>query len=75
MDNAIHPQHQSMLGKRKTPRRMTKTVLPEDQREFLDRYAIEIFTDCVNSGQTFQASLAAVYLSGLQNGLELGGGK
>ena len=64
-------QHTSMRDRWRTPRGMTRTTMPEDQREFLDNYAISIFTDCVNAGHTFQAALSAIYLSGLQNGLEL----
>lgn len=65
------PQHHSMLHRSRTPSRMSRITLPDGQRQFLDRYAIEIFTDCVNAGQTFQAALSALYLSGLQNGIAL----
>ena len=44
----------------------TINVSPE-VREFMEGVALGIFTDMVNSGSTFQAALAAVYVSGLQN--------
>lgn len=53
------------------PRRMTKMPLSADQAAFVEKFALSIFTDCVNAGRTFQDAIAACYLSGLQNGIAL----
>lgn len=64
----IRAQHPSMRGKSILPHKFTRHRLTDEQITFIDNYAIGIFTDAVNAGHTFQAALAAVYLSGLQNG-------
>ena len=69
--SAIHPIHRSVpLGGIK-PRRMESTRMTAEQVEFIERFAMSIFTDCVNAGRTFQDAIAACYLSGLQNGIAL----
>lgn len=41
---------------------------PDDHAE-VTRIAVSIFADCVNRGMPFQDALLAVYLSGLQHGV------
>lgn len=67
----IRPIHRSVpLGGLK-PRRMESTRMSAEESQFIERFALEIFTDCVNAGRTFQDAIAACYLSGLQNGIAL----
>ena len=71
---ALSPQHHSTLKRRASggaPRQhnMATVRLPDDQRECIERIALAIFTDMVNSGATLQETLAAVYLSGSENAL------
>lgn len=67
----IHPIHHSVpLGGIK-PRRMESTRMTAEQVEFIERFALSIFTDCVNAGRTFQEAITACYLSGLQNGIAI----
>lgn len=42
--------------------------MQREQYEALVNVAVSIFTDCTNVGVSFQDSLLAVYLSGLQHG-------
>lgn len=48
---------------------MERISLPDDLAEGLTLIALEIFTDCVNSGIPFQNALRAIYLSGLDHGM------
>ncbi len=53
------------LAKR-TPRGMEKAHLgSREMREFIEAEAIDIFTTMTNGGCTFQQSLAAIFLSGM----------
>ncbi|HUD14546.1 MAG TPA: hypothetical protein VMQ56_12910 [Terracidiphilus sp.] len=66
----IHPIQHSMAPRlRRTPSGMSRANLPPELREFIESEAIEIFTIMVNGEATFQASLAAVYLSGVDAGI------
>jgi len=46
-------------------------VITPEHREALESISLETFTDMVNNGHTFQASLAAVYFSGIIHALEM----
>jgi hypothetical protein len=51
---------------RGAPRGMEKTRLgSKEQREFIEREAIDIFTRMTNGGCTFQQALGAIFLSGM----------
>ena len=51
---------------RSNPRNTCKANLgSKDQREFIEREAIDIFTTMTNGGCTFQQALAAIFLSGM----------
>ena len=70
----IRPVHPSVLATalmRITPINMEKLCTTLEHREFLERQSASIFTDMVNSGQSFQAALAAIYLSGMENAVAL----
>lgn len=68
--NPLRPIHASMIGRCRVPTTIgTMDVTPE-QREACERVAVETFTDMVNAGQTFQAALAAIYVSGMVHALE-----
>lgn len=68
---ALRPQHSSMIGRSREPSGFGTMVITPEQREALERVALETFTDMVNSGHTFQAALAAVYFSGTVHALEM----
>lgn len=75
--DALRPMHRSVLethararGFRPRPVNMNTVALPAEARECIERIALGIFTDMVNSGATLQETLAAVYLSGSENALE-----
>ena len=74
--DALRPMHRSVLekhararGYRPRPVNMSAVALPSEARECIERIALGIFTDMVNSGATLQETLAAVYLSGSENAL------
>jgi hypothetical protein len=69
----IQPMHASMRGSqmwRRPPPNMASITLDDGLRFDITNIALSIFTDCVNSGKTFQDAILAVYLSGLENGIE-----
>lgn len=47
---------------------MDRVKMDDEMRTALTRVALDIFTDCVNVGVSFQDTLLAIYLSGLQHG-------
>ena len=51
---------------KRNPRNMEKAMLGSmEMREFIEAEAIDIFTTMTNGGCTFQQSLAAIFLSGM----------
>ena len=71
MAEPIHALHRSMIGSQmwsRPPRQMKAMVMDHEMKAGLTEIALSIFTDCVNSGKTFQDSILAVYLSGIENG-------
>ena len=51
---------------RGAPRGMEMTRLgSKEQREFIEREALDIFTRMTNGGCTFQQALGAIFLSGM----------
>lgn len=54
-------------GRKLAPRNMTKMEIPSDVRQHIEDTALSIFADMTNSGATFQQTLAAIYLSGVEN--------
>ncbi len=74
--NTVHPIHHSIQrlrseGKGVRPKDMSKISIPIELRDGLFGITWSIFTDCVNVGVSFQDTLLAIYLSGLQHGKEL----
>jgi hypothetical protein len=66
----INIQHASMRGKRRPPYGFSSAPASIEQLETLERIAVETFASMVNNGNTFQAALAAVYVSGMMHSLE-----
>lgn len=65
--------HKSMCGSQmwsRAPVRMSSVSIDDDTKVAVTEIALSIFTDCINSGKTFQDSILAIYLSGLENGIE-----
>lgn len=67
----LHPIHHSIPLGGITPRRMSKIRMTPEESAFVEKFALSIFSDCVNAGRTFQDAITACYLSGLENGLAL----
>ena len=74
--DGLRPMHRSVRevqerarGFRPRPVNMSTVTMPPEARECIERIALGIFTDMVNSGATLQETLAAVYLSGSENAL------
>lgn len=73
---AIHPVHPSVRailaqGHTFRPKDMDRLPTTPEQRELLHRIAMSIFADCTNVGVPFQDALVAVYLSGINHGVNL----
>jgi hypothetical protein len=51
--------------RRSSPRGMEMTRTTKDQREWIEKEALDIFATMTNGGCTFQQSLAAIFLSGM----------
>lgn len=43
-------------------------VITNEQREAIQRIALDVFSACANAGMSLQEILAAVYITGLENG-------
>ena len=75
--NALEPIrviHRSLLPRQiRKPRNMERLRMDEATRETLHEVCMSIFVDCTNVGVPFQDAVLAVYLSGLEHGLRLGG--
>lgn len=71
----IQPVHHSLKGLRTTPYNMARANIDREHYEALVNVAVSIFTDCTNVGVSFQDSLLAIYLSGLQHGAAIAKGE
>ena len=71
MSAELWPIHSSKVVHCAKARNMSYKAMTSDTRETLERIALEIFTDMTNAGNTLQATLAAIYLSGLAHAIEL----
>lgn len=65
---SLRPPWPEDMRSRRPPGDLSQLVLQPEQKEFLERQALDIFTLMVNSGQTFASSLAAILLTGLDWG-------
>ena len=59
----------NLSGVRVGPSDMGRVYMTNDGAETVQRIACDVFTDCVNSGLTFQEALSAVYLTGVENAI------
>lgn len=65
----IHPRHSSVGRKYYfRPKDMSSVEFTPEQREALERMAIDIFTDMTNANFSFRDALAAILLSGMDWG-------
>lgn len=53
------------------PRNMDKMSITNEQAELLGDMVLSIFADMANAGATFEESLRAIYMTGVQNTLEI----
>lgn len=68
----LMPQHASTL--RAPPRRPLdygRVSITDEQRIGLHKLVLETFTDMVNNGHSLQDTLAAIYLSGMENAVAM----
>lgn len=72
MADSLRPMRGSVVrvSERARAYNMERMAISAHHREFIERLSLSIFTDMVNSGQTFQAALSAIYLSGIKHGSE-----
>ena len=70
--SAILPGTVPQSVTRRGPFKFSQMRMGRDTREGIERIAIGIFTAMVNNGQTMQAALCAVYLSGVEHGISGG---
>ena len=72
----IRAMHPSMIGANRRwairPQNMDKRRITSDQMDLLQELALEMFADMTNAGATFQESLAAILLSGMDFGRNAG---
>ena len=61
--SALHPSVYKRTALK--PKGLTSTNIPTDLRLFIEAEALDIYTRMVNSGASLQATLAAVYISGM----------
>ncbi len=61
--SALHPSVYKRTALK--PKGLNATSLPPELRMFIEREALDIYTRMVNSGASLQATLAAVYMSGM----------
>lgn len=69
--SALNPLHRSVYhGRVRIPRNMARSNLPDESRVHIEREALSIFTDMSNAGCSLQATLAAIFLSGMNAAME-----
>lgn len=61
--SALHPSVYKRTALK--PKGLSSAMLPPELRMFIEREALDVYTRMVNSGASLQATLAAVYLSGM----------
>jgi len=66
-------EHSAQVKKRGTPKPKGMSIkkVPEDVRKVMEETALNVFTDMVNSGASLQQTLAAIYLSGIENAMAI----
>ena len=71
--SGLRPLHWSkrQQGRPISPAGLTHIEVSQEQVEALESVALDVFTDMTNSGATLQASLAAVYMTGIQHALTM----
>jgi hypothetical protein len=69
MHRSVIQQQARARGIRLRPHNMSTVTLADDQREAVESIALGIFTDMTNAGASLQATLAAVYLSGIAHAM------
>ncbi len=67
MNAEIQVRHHSLTFKRRK-RTLDTVKITDEQRTTIQMIAIGVFVDMCNGGYSLQESLAAIYLTGLQNG-------
>lgn len=73
----LRPVHYSLRPEyyhKRTPYNMERIQIPHELIDGLTNIAIEIFNDCSNVNHSFQDTLLAIYISGLQHGQALAKG-
>ena len=68
-NNGISPLHHSLrrFMSSAVPANMDGVMLPRDSHAILTKVAIDVFTDCINRGKSFQDALFAIYMTGAEN--------
>lgn len=61
--------------KGQVPNGFSRIPCSPEQTEWLERQALEVFTSMANSGYSFRATLATLFLSGMALAQEVGRGE
>ena len=67
---SVHPSVMKVRTdrmERARPRNMEMIAVSQDDRQFIEQFTLDIFTDMINAGCTFQAALTAIYVSGAKH--------
>ena len=66
-------ENSSEVKKRGVPRPkgMSLKRVPPEARKAMEEMSLAVFTDMVNSGASLQQTLAAIYLSGIENAMAI----
>ncbi len=64
----LFPRHDGQKEISK-PRNMTEIKMKQDERKLLEREALSIFTDCCNSGLPLRSTLLAIFVTGMDWGI------
>ena len=62
-------------GQSSKPRSFDKINITKEQRAWLEGESLDIFTECANAGIPFREALMAIFISGINLGIQLANGK
>lgn len=65
----LNPIHHSTMHRIRIPSGFGRAKINDADRVFVEKQALEIFTAMTNRGASFQQSLCAIFLSGMDAGV------
>lgn len=68
----IRPVHYSITPRLvRKPRGMSRATIDRDQRELVERLALEAFNDCLAVGMSLQNAISTVFLCGMRLAVDI----